>query len=320
MRSVLITGAAGFIGSHLVQQMLQMGYTVYGVDNFDDYYPAALKRRNIGSLLNFGQFNFIEADIRNSASLQRQLPECIDVVVHLAAKAGVRYSIMFPKGYEETNVQGTEAIFRLSKSLHAQKFIFTSSSSIYGNNPHIPWSEDMDAMPDNPYAKTKWLSEQQLKYEGLAGGMDICVARLFSVYGPRMRPDLMMNRIYESLINGAVITVFGDGSSTRDYTYIDDIVRGIIACTETPQKNFCMYNLGNEHPVKLLQVIKIFEYVTGRVARLDFLPEVQGESKATCADISKAKKELNYSPSVSIEDGIERFVNWKNENHDICAE
>ncbi len=320
MKSILITGAAGFIGSHVVHQMLLMGYRVYGVDNFDDYYPASIKRRNIALISNNQQFRFIESDIRNTECLKQQLPDFIDVVIHLAAKAGVRYSIMFPNGYEETNVAGTEAIFQLSRQLHAGKFIFASSSSIYGNNPNTPWNEDCTAMPNNPYAKTKWLSEQQLKNDSLDSGLCICVARLFSVYGPRMRPDLMMNRIYESLMNGSVITVFGDGTSTRDYTYIDDIVQGIVACCVEQDNKFSIYNLGNKHPVKLLQIIKVFENITGRKARLDFLPEVQGESYATCADITKAQQELNYVPTVSIEEGIARFVSWKNKIHGLCAE
>ena len=315
MQTVLITGVAGFIGSNLAELLLRRGIEVFGIDNFDDYYPAVIKQSNLNPLNAFKQFYFFKADIRNYSVWMKQMPASVDCVIHLAAKAGVRYSIMFPQGYEDTNVNGTLKAFELAKVLNARQFIFCSSSSVYGNNPDTPWDESALLFPDNPYAKTKVLSENLLYRQSVESDINIMVLRLFSVYGPRMRPDLMMNRIFESMASGASIPVFGDGNSQRDYTYIDDIVNGIYNSMRYDKAKFEIINLGNSYPVALLDVIKIFEDKLGQKAKLDFLPVVNGESLCTFASIEKAGKLLNYFPKTLIEQGISKYIEYRFKKH-----
>lgn len=311
MPNVIITGGAGFIGSSLTDTLLKMGWAVTAIDNFDAYYDAALKRQNIAGALLHSQYRFIEQDIKNTSELIKELGKQYSVIIHLAAKAGVRYSITNPIGYEETNVQGTIKVCELAQKLGIPKIIFSSSSSVYGNNPELPWSEESELYPISPYAKTKVLSEQYLKFFSEIHPVKVIVFRLFSVYGPRMRPDLMMNHIYRNILNRLPVRIYGDGNSERDYTFVNDIINGILLGIDYEASNFEIMNLGNNNPVKLSKIISLFEQMLKLDARLEFAPMVEGESMFTYADISKAQRLISYKPLIDIDEGIQRFIGAK---------
>jgi UDP-glucuronate 4-epimerase len=307
----LVTGGAGFIGSHLLEALLSRGCAVAALDNFDDFYPAPVKRANLQEVSRRGQIAFHEADIRDAAKLravfQAEMPE---VVIHLAARAGVRPSIEQPELYAAVNVGGTVNLLSAARDFGVSKFIFISSSSVYGATARVPFVEDQnDLKPVSPYAATKMAGELICYTYSHLFRLPIICLRLFTVYGPRQRPDLAIHKFAALIEAGKPIPLFGDGSTSRDYTFVDDIVAGILAAVEY-KTTFDVFNLGNCHPVKLMELVRELEKSLGKRADIEWLPPQPGDVPITWADISKAKRLLGYEPRVALRDGIERFVKW----------
>lgn len=310
MKHILITGGAGFIGSTLADRALSDGYKVTAIDNFDPFYDKSIKQKNIVQALGNPNYSFIEESMSNTDAVCAKLTGNIDIIVHLAAKAGVRYSISHPIDYTETNVNGTVKVCELARRLNVGKIIFSSSSSVYGNNPHTPWSENLELMPQSPYAQTKALSEKYLKDFSDEYNIDVLVFRFFSVYGPRMRPDLMMSRMANCIFSGECLKIFGDGSASRDYTYIDDIVESIMRGIEADCGKHEVLNVGSGNPISLKELISIFEGITGKKLLCEHVERIKEESSATWADSSRLQRILGYRPSICITEGVERFIKW----------
>lgn len=310
MKHILITGGAGFIGSTLADRALSDGYKVTAIDNFDPFYDKSIKQKNIVYALGNPNYSFIEESMSNTDAVCAKLIDNIDIIVHLAAKAGVRYSISHPIDYTETNVNGTVKVCELARRLNVGKIIFSSSSSVYGNNPHTPWSEKLELMPQSPYAQTKVLSEKYLKDFSDEYNIDVLVFRFFSVYGPRMRPDLMMSRMANSIFSGECLKIFGDGSASRDYTYIDDIVESVMRGIETDCGKHEVLNVGSGNPISLKELISIFEGITGKKLLCEHVERIKEESSATWADSYRLQKVLGFRPSMRIEEGVKRFIEW----------
>ena len=311
-KNILITGGAGFIGSHLIDFLLASGENkVTCIDNFDDFYDASIKRDNISSHVNNNSFKLIEADI-TAKNLADQLDEKYDIIVHLAAKAGVRPSILDPVLYQHVNVVGLQNILEIAKNRSVSNFIFGSSSSVYGINPDIPWKEsNKDLMPVSPYASSKIAGEWIGKSYSNLFGIKFIALRFFTVYGPRQRPDLAINNFTHKIINGKAIDFYGDGNTLRDYTYVKDIVAGIISAIQYNQSKFEIINLGNNHPVTLSHLVKTLENILGKPAIINRLPDQEGDVPVTYADISKAKELLQYDPKTKLQDGLAKFIEWK---------
>lgn len=312
-KNILITGGAGFIGSHLIDHLMASGqYTITCIDNFDNFYSPSMKRDNIAPHVGNNSFRLVEADITDSKHLAAQLDEKYDIVVHLAAKAGVRPSIKDPVLYQHVNVVGLQNILEIAKQRSVSQFVFGSSSSVYGINPNIPWKEsDTELLPVSPYASSKIAGEWLGKTYNSLFGMRFIALRFFTVYGPRQRPDLAINSFTSKIINGDPIDFFGDGNTLRDYTYVKDTVAGIVAAMQYDKTNFEIINLGNNKPVTLSQLVEALENVLGKKAILNRLPEQQGDVPVTYADISKAKELLRYEPQTKLEEGLAKFVEWK---------
>lgn len=309
--SILVTGGAGFIGSHLVERMLNEGYDVVCVDNFDDFYSPSMKRKNIAHLLSNERFHLVEADIRDMASMkqvfERYRPSR---VVHLAALAGVVPSLQRPLDYNSVNITGTWVLLELCRQFGIEQFIFGSSSSVYGASSKAPFKEDDPAVePISSYGATKRMGEILCYTYHHLYGIPVTSLRFFTVYGPRQRPDLAIHKFARRIMLGKPVPIYGDGTSLRDYTYIDDIVDGIMASLERIFQ-FEIINLGCGHPVVLMDVVRLLEESIGRKAVLDFQPMPPCDPPLTHADITKAKQLLNYEPKVQIEEGIRRFVEW----------
>ncbi|HOY31925.1 MAG TPA: GDP-mannose 4,6-dehydratase [Bacteroidales bacterium] len=311
MQTILITGAAGFIGSNLTDKLLNLGFKVIGIDNFDDFYAREIKQKNISDALSQPNFRFIESDICSLHDLFKILPADINAIIHLAAKAGVRSSILYPEGYEENNITGITRALELSVKLNIPRFIFASSSSIYGSIKRVPFIEnETELNPLNPYAKSKLISEQIGKEFSEKYDLRFISLRLFSVYGPRLRPDLIMTKIAQSLLNNKPLQILGNGDALRDFTYIDDIVDGVIKALSYDGNLFDIFNLGYGNPVSLIDIIKLFEEKSGQKITLNFLEKVKGESEMTWADISKARRLLGFHPGIDINTGIGKFLTW----------
>lgn len=307
----LITGAAGFIGSHLCQRLIAQGATVVGLDNFDPFYDRAIKRDNISRLVQSPLFKLIEGDIRDKALVKAIFQQGnFDTVVHLAAKAGVRPSIEDPVGYVDTNINGTAVLLEAAREAKIKKFIFASSSSVYGNNKKVPFSEtDNVDNPISPYAATKKAGELICYTYSHLYQIDITCLRFFTVYGPRQRPDLAIHKFAQLMEQNKPIPVYGDGSMERDFTYIDDILDGIVASMKRC-KGYAIYNLGESRPVRLDVLIAELEKALGKKALINRLPEQPGDVNRTFADVQKAVRELNYQPKTHLADGLKRFVEW----------
>jgi UDP-glucuronate 4-epimerase len=312
---ILITGVAGFIGSHLGEKLLSMGHSVAGIDNFDLFYPKKFKTENLKQLNNSDQFTFYQEDIRNGLAINNIFKSNkIDVVIHLAAKAGVRPSIENIHDYYEVNINGTVNLLECMRQNHIVKFIFASSSSVYGNNSKVPFSEtDSVDNPISPYASTKKSGELLCHVFSHLYGFDINCLRFFTVFGPRQRPDLAIHKFTRLIDLDKPLPFFGDGSTGRDYTYIDDIVEGII-CSLNKQEGFQIYNLGESRVVTLNELINSLEGLLNKKAVLDKQPLQPGDVRQTFADITKARKELGYNPKYNLEIGLQKFVNWYKEN------
>ncbi|MBE0449008.1 MAG: GDP-mannose 4,6-dehydratase [Actinobacteria bacterium] len=318
MEHALVTGGAGFIGSHLVDRLLGEGFRVTVVDNFDPFYNPAIKRNNIKLHLNNDNYQLIEASVCSLNDMRTQLSNKYDVIVHLVAKAGVRPSIQDPVGYQEVNVQGTQNLLELAKELGVKQFIFASSSSVYGINPNEPWHEDNHVLlPISPYASTKVSGELLGHVYSHLYGIRFIALRFFTVYGPRQRPDLAIHKFARLILKGEPIPIYGDGSSRRDYTYIDDIIRGVYSAMGYRSTHYEVINLGNNQTVGLMEMVQALEEVLGEKARLEFLPMQPGDVSRTYADVSKAKSLLGYEPSTDFKTGLKYFVEWLIDK-DLC--
>lgn len=313
MRSILITGGAGFIGSHLVDRLMSEGdWRITVVDDLNDFYDPSIKRANIESHLSRPNFRLIEADIRDFYSLHEVFnEEKFDCIVHLAARAGVRPSLTEPRLYVETNINGTMNLLELAREHAIKQFVFGSSSSVYGENKKVPFSEhDPIFNPISPYAATKAAGELICHTYSHLHDMRIVCLRFFTVYGARQRPDLAIHKFAKLINAGKPIPVFGDGTTRRDYTYVDDIIQGVRAAIDYDQSQYEVINLGESRTVQLRELISLIENELGKRAEIDRQPTQPGDVPQTYADISKARQLLNYNPQTQIEDGITKFVDW----------
>jgi UDP-glucuronate 4-epimerase len=310
-KRAIVTGGAGFIGSHLVEKLLENNWHVTVIDNYDTFYDKAIKKRNIESFAHHPDLVFLEADIRDFDSLKENLKGDYDVIIHLAAKAGVRPSIENPTLYQAVNVMGTQNLLEITKLLDIKQFVFASSSSVYGVNQNVPWSEDDFVLkPISPYASTKISGELLGHVYSELYGIRFIALRLFTVYGPRQRPDLAIHKFARKILADEAIPVFGDGSTRRDYTFVADIVSGILAAVEYDKTKYEIINLGNNRTITLSFMIETIEKVFGKKAIINRLPMQPGDVPETYANVTKAKQLLNYEPSLSFEAGIEKFKEW----------
>lgn len=315
LKNYLVTGGAGFIGSHLVENLLRKGHKVVCLDNFNDYYDPAVKRSNIKEASQNSNFILVEGDILDRRLLDNLFIDCsFDIIIHLAARAGVRPSLVDPLLYEQVNVRGTINLLDQARNANINGFIFGSSSSVYGINSSVPFSEnDPISQPISPYAATKRAAELMCYTYHHIYGLPITCLRFFTVYGPRQRPDMAIHKFTKLIDEGREITLFGDGKSRRDYTYIDDIIDGIIKSAEKPS-GFKIYNLGESYTIELLDLIKLIEKSLNKKAKICRLPDQPGDVPITYANIDRAEKELGYKPSTSIEQGVPRFIAWYMKN------
>lgn len=309
---ILVTGGAGFIGSHLCEHLLKSNHKVVCVDNFNDFYNPGIKEQNISAIINRKGFSLFRADIRDKHKLadifEKSNPE---LVIHLAAMPGVRPSIIDPYLYFDVNVNGTLTVLETMRRFGIRRMIFASSSSVYGNNLKIPFSEsDPVDSPISPYASSKRAGELLCSTYHNLYQFEIFCLRFFTVYGPRQRPDLAIHSFTSKILENRPIQIFGDGNSFRDYTYIDDAIEGINNSISR-LKGFNIYNIGESRKVLLSEVIETIENVLGKKAIKEFLPSQAGDVNATFAEISKARKELDYNPSFDFKTGITEFIRWK---------
>ncbi|MBN2357612.1 GDP-mannose 4,6-dehydratase [candidate division KSB1 bacterium] len=308
---ILLTGGAGFIGSHLCEKLLSQHHRVDCLDNFNEFYDPNIKRKNVAAFSSNKNYRLLEGDILDWSFVQDVFQSnTYDLVVHLAARAGVRPSIQQPLLYEKVNVQGTLHLLDLCRQYRVGKMVFASSSSVYGNNNKVPFSEsDPVDYPISPYAATKKAGELACYTYHHLYGLDITCLRFFTVYGPRQRPDMAIHKFARLIYTHQPLPVFGDGSSRRDYTYIQDIIQGVMAAIETC-KGYHIYNLGESKTVELRYLIELLEQTLDRKAVIQYLPEQPGDVAITYADISLARTELNYDPRTNIEDGVHLFAAW----------
>lgn len=313
--NILVTGAAGFIGSNVSQYFTDKQNQVIGIDNFDPFYPKKFKDLNLEKLKRNPNFRFFEADIRDNKILSKIFSENkIDAVIHLAAKAGVRPSIESIGEYYDVNINGTICLLEVMKIHGVKKMLFASSSSVYGNNEKVPFSEkDVVDNPISPYASTKKSGELLCHVYTHLYGFDISCLRFFTVYGPGQRPDLAIHKFTRLIDQGKPIPFYGNGSTARDYTFIEDIINGIYCAFEN-LGGYRVYNLGESKVIDLKKLVQQIEQALGKKAELNMLPLQQGDVSITYADISKAKTEIGYNPKYDIEAGIRKFVDWYNDN------
>ncbi len=315
---ILVTGAAGFIGSHASELLISRGHSVIGIDNFDPFYPKHFKLHNIRGIINKQGFEFNEGDILDKSFLEHIFrARKIDIVIHLAAKAGVRPSIEHIEDYYQTNITGTLNVLETMKGFGVKNMLFASSSSVYGNNTKTPFSEsDFVDNPISPYASTKKSGELLCHVFCHLYQLNITCLRFFTVFGPRQRPDLAIHKFTRLIEKGESIPVFGEGSTARDYTYVDDIVGGIY-CALSNLGGYRIYNLGESRTVTLKMLIETIEKILGKKAKLDYQPLQPGDVQITFADVEKAKKEIGYDPKFSLESGIHNFVTWYLKNKEL---
>jgi len=307
---VLVTGAAGFIGSHLCDRLLASGWEVVGVDNFDDFYDPRIKRENVASCATQGHFRLLEADIRDKAAMEEAVAEDVDVIVHLAARAGVRPSIEQPVLYADVNLNGTVVLLEMARKRHLKKFIFASSSSVYGNNKKVPFSEgDNVDYPISPYAATKKAGELICHSYHHLYDIGMTCLRFFTVYGPRQRPDLAIHKFARLIEDGKPIPIYGDGTMQRDFTYIDDIIDGVVAAIDKCG-GYEIYNLGESRPITVNDLVAQIEHALGKKATREHFPAQPGDVNQTYADVAKARRDLGYEPSTHIAAGLAQFVAW----------
>ncbi len=311
MKRILITGAAGFIGSSLADALLNRGDRVTGADCFNDYYDPAVKRRNIADALNHDHYTLLEGDICDESFVMGLLEkERPDVVVHLAARAGVRPSLRDPGLYHRVNVIGSQHVLDACRVHPPSHLVFASSSSIYGGSTRIPFEEDDPvAGPISPYAATKRMNELMAHVYNHVYGLKVTLLRFFTVYGPRQRPDMAIHTFTRLIDRGEPVTMFGDGTTQRDYTYIDDALDGIIKAIDTPL-GYEIFNIGEHHTTSLRELIDLVARHVGKPANIETMPTQPGDVPLTYANIDKARAMLGYAPKVSMDEGVRRFVAW----------
>ena len=317
-KTYLVTGGAGFIGSSLADFLLKKDYKVVVIDNFCDFYDPSIKRNNVKDNLDNPNYKLYEIDLRCKSDVEKVFRENkIDVVIHLAAMAGVRPSIENPILYQEVNCIGTQNLLEVMKEYGVKNLVMASSSSVYGNNKKVPFKEtDIVDYAISPYAATKKSNEVMTHVYHKLFNMNVIMLRFFTVYGPRQRPDLAINKFTRLMLNDEEVTMFGDGTTSRDYTYIDDIVSGIYSSINYVLNNNDVYeivNLGNSSPISLKEMINTIAEVLNKKPKIKEMPMQQGDVNITYADISKAKEMLNYDPKTPFKEGIEKFVKWYKE-------
>lgn len=316
---ILLTGAAGFIGSHTAEALLRAKHAVVGLDNLDPFYDPTLKAKNLEAVSGLARstgetWAFVEGDLNEPGIGNRLLDAAgghIDAIIHLAAKAGVRPSIQDPVGYQKANVEGTQVLLEFARQQGIRPFVFASSSSVYGINPKRPWSvDDHDLQPISPYASTKLSCELLGHVYSHLYPIRFIGLRFFTVYGPRQRPDLAIRKFMVNVARGEAIPVFGDGSTSRDYTYVDDVVQGVLAALSFEGSSFELFNLGNDTPVSLNAMIATIEEVVGKSAVVDRQGLQAGDVPHTLADISKSRDNLGYDPQTPFQEGIRKMWEW----------
>ena len=311
MKHALVTGGAGFIGSHLVDSLLADGWRVTAFDNFDPFYDPAIKEANIRAHLANPSYELVRGDLRDPKAIELLAAAPYDVIVHLAARGGVRPSIEDPVGYHDVNVTGTQLLLELARRIGIRQFVFGSSSSVYGVNPRVPWREDDHVLqPISPYASTKVSGELLGHVYSQLHGMRFIALRFFTVYGPRQRPDLAIHKFAKLMLAGKPIPVFGNGGTSRDYTFVDDVVHGVRAAMAYTASAYEVINLGNTRTVTLKEMVAGLERALGMTAQIDRQPEQPGDVPQTWASIDKAGALLGYRPTTRYDQGVARFVEW----------
>lgn len=307
---ILLTGVAGFIGSNLGEKLLEQKNEVVGIDNFDSYYSREIKEKNLKLLRDYEDFHFLEIDLRDKHALKALLEQSFDVIVHLAGRGGVRRSILEPEQYVEMNYIATLNLLEAMKEKGARKIVFASTSSVYGNKSEIPFREDrMADWPISPYSASKKACEALLYTYHHIYGFDVYALRFFTVYGKRQRPDMAIYKLVKAILNEEVFEKYGDGKTERDYTYIDDIVNGVMKAAERVN-GYEIINIGGSRTVELNRLISLAEEIIGKKAIIVEKPIPEGDVIRTYADVSKANKLIDFSPKVRIEEGLSRFVDW----------
>jgi UDP-glucuronate 4-epimerase len=324
MKHYLITGGAGFIGSHLIRSLFEQESDVFitCIDNFDPFYSADLKQLNIRDFKNDPSFRFVVNDLgeTNATELTDLIEEPVDAIIHLAAKAGVRPSILDPLGYQKANVIGLQNLLDFAKENNIKQFVFASSSSVYGINDHFPWKEDEQLMPISPYAMTKLAGEMLGHVYSRLFDIRFIALRFFTVYGPGQRPDLAIHKFTKAILSGEPVTMYGDGNTGRDYTYIDDIIQGLKASIQYDKTQFEIINLGNNYCISLKELVSSIEDTIGEKAKIETMPHQPGDVPKTFADISKAKNLLNYNPQTQLKNGLKYFYDWFVQHKDILLQ
>jgi len=317
----LITGGAGFIGSNLTRRLFSTEKEIFitCIDDFDPFYSEEIKKLNISSFRDNVNFRLVNTDLATTSAkdLAEKIKDPVDVIVHLAAKAGVRPSILNPLSYQQANVIGLQNLLDFAKETNCKQFVFASSSSVYGINDHYPWKEDEQLMPISPYAMTKLAGEMLGHVYSKLFDIRFIGLRFFTVYGPGQRPDLAIHKFTKTILNNKPIGMYGDGTTSRDYTYVDDTIQGIIGAMKYDKTNFEVINLGNNYSVSLKELINSIEKVTGKKAIIEQLPDQPGDVPKTFADISKAKNLLGYNPQIKLNEGLEKFYRWFIQNEEL---
>lgn len=310
-RRILVTGAAGFIGGHVAQALLERGDHVVALDNFDTFYDPAVKRTTASRLAGHPHAQVVEGDIRDRRLLDRAIGELgCQEIIHLAARAGVRPSLRDPFLYHDVNVRGTLEVLEAARRHQVHHVVLASSSSVYGAQSRLPFSEsDAADRPLSPYGATKRANELDAHVYHAVYGLDVTCLRFFTVYGPRQRPEMAIHRFATRIDRGQTVDIYGDGTSRRDYTYIDDIVAGVLSALDRPN-GYRIYNLGATGTTPLLRMVDMLADLLGRPARIRHLPDQPGDVPATCADVTLASRDLGYQPTIPIDVGLERFVAW----------
>jgi UDP-glucuronate 4-epimerase len=321
---ILVTGGAGFIGSNLINTLFRdnPGVKITCIDNFDPFYSADIKQLNIRDFKFNPDFHFLYDDLAtvSAKELSELIEDPVDVIVHIAAKAGVRPSIQNPLAYQQTNVIGMQHLLDFAKEKEIKQFVFASSSSVYGINDHYPWKENEQLLPISPYAMTKLAGEMLGHVYSKLYGIRFIALRFFTVYGPSQRPDLAIHKFIKAILKGEPITMYGDGNTSRDYTFVDDVVQGIMAAMHYDKTGFEIINLGNNYAVSLKELVAGIEEVTGKKASIEQLSEQAGDVAKTFADISKAKELLGYDPKTKLEDGLKKFYDWFLQNEELLMQ
>lgn len=308
---ILVTGGAGFIGSHLTERLLASGHRVSVLDNFDPFYDPAIKRDNLRQAGDYGGFSLVPGDIRDAGLVDELFARNgFDAVVHLAGLAGVRLSIEEPLQFNDVNVTGTLMLLEAARKSGKPRFVLASTSSVYGLSERLPYREDDPLLtPVSPYGASKIACEKYAHIYHAVHGLDVVSLRFFTAYGPRQRPDMAIHKFARAIIAGEELTLFGDGSTSRDYTYIDDVVSGVVAALAS-RRGYGVFNLGGSERYSLLQLVRLLETACGKQARLVFAPEQPGDPPHTCADIALAREHLGFDPGTPLEQGLAEFIKW----------